>query len=113
LQFAQQNLNVKLFYENDDPDTWISMVPTSAHSGDGMGNLMAYVVQHCQNRLAKRLAFSENLQCTVLEVSLCLILSLHDFYFEVQCSFFTAGCFKQVFSLKPWKKIVADLCCRF
>ena len=46
------------------------MVPTSAHSGDGMGNLMAYVVQHCQTRLAKRLSFSENLQCTVLEVSL-------------------------------------------
>ena len=69
-QFAEQQLNVKLFHENDDPDTWISMVPTSAHSGDGMGNLMAYVVQHCQSRLAKRLAFSENLQCTVLEVKM-------------------------------------------
>ena len=68
VEFAKQNLNVKLFYENDDPDTWISMVPTSAHSGDGMGNLMALVVQNCQNMLAKRLSFSNEIQCTVLEV---------------------------------------------
>ncbi|CAK8696854.1 unnamed protein product [Clavelina lepadiformis] len=68
VQFAEQGLNAKLHYENDDLDTWISMVPTSAHSGDGMGNLIALVVQSCQTRLAKRLSYSENLQCTVLEV---------------------------------------------
>lgn len=68
VEFAQQNLNVKLYYENDDPKTWLSMIPTSAHSGDGMGNLMAMVVGNCQSYLAKRLSFSEELQCTVLEV---------------------------------------------
>ena len=68
VQFAEQGLNVKLFYENDDPKTWISLVPTSAHSGDGMGNLIALVVQLCQTMLAKRLSYSEHLQCTVLEV---------------------------------------------
>lgn len=68
VEFAKEELNVKLFYENDDPKTWISMIPTSAHSGDGMGNLMAQVVTVCQTFLAKRLAFSEELQCTVLEV---------------------------------------------
>nr|CAB3241971.1 eukaryotic translation initiation factor 5B-like [Phallusia mammillata] len=68
VQFAEQSLNVKLFHENDDPETWISMVPTSAHSGDGMGNLIALVVKTCETKLARKLAFSENLQCTVLEV---------------------------------------------
>ncbi|XP_077975285.1 eukaryotic translation initiation factor 5B-like [Styela clava] len=68
VDFAKQNLNVKLFHENDDPKEWISMVPTSAHSGDGMGNLIALVMQLCQTMLPKRLAFSEELQCTVLEV---------------------------------------------
>ena len=65
---AEQGLNAALFYENNDPKTYISMVPTSAHSGDGMGNLMALLVQLSQQMLAKRLAFSEELQATVLEV---------------------------------------------
>jgi len=60
---------VKLFNENTDPKTWISMIPTSAHTGDGMGNLMAYIVNLCQSILAKKLLYSEKLQCTVLEVS--------------------------------------------
>jgi len=68
-QFAEQSLNVKLFNENTDPKTWISMIPTSAHTGDGMGNLMAYIVNLCQSILAKKLLYSEKLQCTVLEVS--------------------------------------------
>ena len=65
---AEQGLNAALFYENPDPKTYISMVPTSAHSGDGMGNLMALLVQLSQSRLAKKLAFSEEVQANVLEV---------------------------------------------
>uniref|UniRef100_H2ZBR2 Eukaryotic translation initiation factor 5B n=1 Tax=Ciona savignyi TaxID=51511 RepID=H2ZBR2_CIOSA len=68
VQFAEQGLNVKLYYENEDTKHWISMVPTSAISGDGMGNLMALVVQFCQTVLLKRLMYSEQLQCNVLEV---------------------------------------------
>ncbi len=44
------------------------MVPTSAHSGEGMGNLMALLVKLSQDMLAKRLAFSLEMQATVLEV---------------------------------------------
>lgn len=65
---AEQGLNAALFYDNPDPKTYISMVPTSAHSGDGMGNLMALLVQLSQKMLAQRLSFSEELQATVLEV---------------------------------------------
>ena len=65
---AEQGLNVALFWENPDPTDYISMIPTSAHSGDGMGNLMGQLVNLSQDMLAKRLAFSEELQATVLEV---------------------------------------------
>ena len=65
---AEQGLNAALFYNNPAPKTYISMVPTSAHSGDGMGNLMAMLVQLSQKMLAQRLAFSNELQATVLEV---------------------------------------------
>ncbi|XP_055327238.1 eukaryotic translation initiation factor 5B-like [Paramacrobiotus metropolitanus] len=67
-EFSANGENAALFWENDNLDEYYSMVPTSAHSGDGMGNLMAYIVEFCQNRLNKRLTFSNDLQCTVLEV---------------------------------------------
>jgi translation initiation factor 5B len=67
-QMAEQSLNVALHYENKNPREYISMVPTSAHSGDGMGDLMALVCRYSQTGLAKRLAFSEELQAIVMEV---------------------------------------------
>uniref|UniRef100_A0A6M2DTD6 Eukaryotic translation initiation factor 5B n=1 Tax=Xenopsylla cheopis TaxID=163159 RepID=A0A6M2DTD6_XENCH len=68
VQFAEQGLNAALFFENPDPRSYVSLVPTSAITGEGMGNLLALIVDSCQNMLAKRLMFSEDLQATVLEV---------------------------------------------
>merc|ERR1712123_523263 len=68
LGLAEQGLNAALFYENPDPEDYISLIPTSAHSGDGMGNLMATLVEMSQTFLAKRLSYTEELQATVLEV---------------------------------------------
>lgn len=67
-QFALEKMNAALFYDNPDPRTYISMVPTSAITGEGMGNLLMLIVQFSQNQLAKRLMYSETLQATVLEV---------------------------------------------
>merc|ERR1712142_642085 len=67
VQFAEQGLNAELFFKNKDPKTYISFVPTSAHSGDGMGNLVGLLVQLSENFLAQRLAFAEDLQATVME----------------------------------------------
>ncbi|XP_057659019.1 eukaryotic translation initiation factor 5B [Diorhabda carinulata] len=68
LQFAEQGLNAALFYENPDTRTYVSLVPTSAITGEGMGNLLALIVDYCQTRLTKRLMYSDELQATVLEV---------------------------------------------
>lgn len=45
------------------------MVPTSAHSGDGMGSLIAMLIEKCQTTLAKRLSYTDELHATVMEVS--------------------------------------------
>lgn len=63
-----QGLNAALFYENPDPRTYVSLVPTSAVTGEGMGNLLAMIVQACEGPLHKRLVFSQQLLATVLEV---------------------------------------------
>lgn len=68
LQFAEQGLNAALFHENKDLKSFVSLVPTSALSGDGMGNLISLIVDLTQNMMAKRISFSEELQATVLEV---------------------------------------------
>ncbi|KAG6448068.1 hypothetical protein O3G_MSEX005294 [Manduca sexta] len=68
LQFAEQGLNAALFYENPDPRSYVSLVPTSAVTGEGMGNLLAMIVQACEGPLHKRLVFSNQLLATVLEV---------------------------------------------
>lgn len=67
-QFAMEGLNAKLFYENPDVKTYISLVPTSAITGEGMGNLLYLICEFSQNMLSRRLMFSEELQATVLEV---------------------------------------------
>ncbi|XP_018055707.1 PREDICTED: eukaryotic translation initiation factor 5B [Atta colombica] len=68
VQFAEQGLNAAVYYENPDPREYLSLVPTSAITGEGMGNLLALIVDACQGPLAKRLMYSEELQATVLEV---------------------------------------------
>uniref|UniRef100_A0A8C1JJT3 Eukaryotic translation initiation factor 5B n=1 Tax=Cyprinus carpio TaxID=7962 RepID=A0A8C1JJT3_CYPCA len=68
VEFAQQGLNAALFYENKDPRTFVSLVPTSAHSCDGMGNLIALLVELTQTMLARRLAHCDELRAQVMEV---------------------------------------------
>lgn len=68
VQFAEQGLNAALFYENPDIREYVSLVPTSAVTGEGMGNLLSLIMENSQNRLAKRLMYSDELQATVLEV---------------------------------------------
>ncbi|XP_069377636.1 eukaryotic translation initiation factor 5B [Paralichthys olivaceus] len=68
VEFAQQGLNAALFYENKDPRTFVSLIPTSAHSGDGMGNLIALLVDLTQTMLARRLAHCDELRAQVMEV---------------------------------------------
>lgn len=67
-QFAEQRLNAALYYENPDPRSYVNLVPTSAITGEGMGNLLYLIVNACQTLLAKRLMYSEELLATVLEV---------------------------------------------
>jgi translation initiation factor 5B len=62
-------LNVALYSKNNDPNEFYSMVPTSARSGDGMGALIALIIEKCQTILAKRIAYTDELQATVMEVS--------------------------------------------
>ncbi|XP_019152789.1 PREDICTED: eukaryotic translation initiation factor 5B-like isoform X2 [Ipomoea nil] len=68
-QFKEQGINTELYYKNKDmgKDTF-SIVPTSAISGEGIPDLLLLLVQWTQKTMVERLTFSNEVQCTVLEV---------------------------------------------
>lgn len=69
LQLNEKSLNAALYYENPDVRSYVSLVPTSAVSGDGMGNLINLITHYCQTMLHKKLIFQpDKLEATVLEV---------------------------------------------
>jgi translation initiation factor 5B len=68
VQLMEQGLNAKLYWENDDPGHTVSVVPTSAVSGEGVPDLIRLLLVLTQERMTERLMFTDALQCTVLEV---------------------------------------------
>jgi len=73
-EMAMEELNIKLIWEYDgsekweDDDMWVPVCPTSAHSGDGMGNLMAQVIDLAQTVCKNKITFTNDLKCTIMEV---------------------------------------------
>lgn len=68
LQLAEQGLNAKLYYENDNFKKNVSVVPTSAFTGEGVPDLLMLLVQLTQQLMSHRLMFSPHVQATILEV---------------------------------------------
>ncbi|KAG8388197.1 hypothetical protein BUALT_Bualt02G0100700 [Buddleja alternifolia] len=67
-QFKEQGLNTELYYKNKEMGETFSIVPTSAISGEGIPDMLLLLVQWTQKTMIKRLTFSNEMQCTVLEV---------------------------------------------
>ncbi|RXK39536.1 translation initiation factor aIF-2 [Tremella mesenterica] len=68
LAFAEQGLNAKLFDENDDLRRNLSLVPTSAITGEGIPDMLMLLVKLTQERMSGNLMFMGELEATVLEV---------------------------------------------
>jgi len=68
--FAEQGLNCCLYYDNKDTRSTISLVPTSAITGEGIPDMLMLLVQLTQGRMSQKLAYVSELQCTVLEVKM-------------------------------------------
>ncbi|XP_073053152.1 uncharacterized protein [Primulina eburnea] len=67
-QLKEQGLNTELYYKNKEMGETFSIVPTSAISGEGIPDLLLLMVQWTQKTMVERLTFSDEVQCTVLEV---------------------------------------------
>ncbi|GER26557.1 eukaryotic translation initiation factor 2(eIF-2) family protein [Striga asiatica] len=67
-QLQIQGLNTELYYENQKMGETVKIVPTSAKSGEGVPDLLFVLIQWAQKKMIKRLTYSSEVQCTVLEV---------------------------------------------
>ncbi|KAJ2627575.1 eukaryotic translation initiation factor 5B, partial [Coemansia sp. RSA 1694] len=66
--FAEQGLNAELYYKNKNFAKYVSLVPTSAFSGEGIPDLLDLLVTLTQQRMSNQLMYYSELECTVLEV---------------------------------------------
>lgn len=68
LAFAEQGFNSELYYENKSMARNVSLVPTSAHTGEGVPDLLKLLAQLTQERMTNKLMYLSEIECTVLEV---------------------------------------------
>ncbi|WFD45555.1 eukaryotic translation initiation factor 5B [Malassezia furfur] len=68
LAFAEQGLNAELYYKNKNMGRYVSLVPTSAITGEGVPDLLQLLVSLTQTRMTNDLMYLSELECTVLEV---------------------------------------------
>ncbi|CRG93650.1 translation initiation factor IF-2, putative [Plasmodium gallinaceum] len=67
-QLAEQGLNCQLYWENTNPRKTVSIVPTSAITGEGIADLIMILVKLTQSFMLKNIQYHDKLECTVLEV---------------------------------------------
>ena len=68
LAFAEQGFNSELYYENKSMAKFVSLVPTSAHTGEGIPDMLKLIMQLTQERMTGSLMYLSEVQATVLEV---------------------------------------------
>jgi translation initiation factor 5B len=66
--FASEGFNSELYYDNKSMAKYVSLVPTSAHTGEGIPDMLKLLVQLTQERMVGSLMYLAEVQCTVLEV---------------------------------------------
>lgn len=66
--FAEQGFNAELFHENKSMAKNVSLVPTSAHTGEGIPDMLKLLVSLTQERMTNKLMYLSEVECTILEV---------------------------------------------
>lgn len=68
LGLAEQGLNSELYFENKNMSKYVSIVPTSAVTGEGVPDLLWLLLELTQKRMSKQLMYLSRLEATILEV---------------------------------------------
>lgn len=65
---AEQGLNSELYFQNRNMAKYVSIVPTSAVTGEGVPDLLWLLLELTQKRMSKQLMYISECEATILEV---------------------------------------------
>ncbi|KAG7726263.1 hypothetical protein KL933_003705 [Ogataea haglerorum] len=65
---AEQGLNSELYFQNNNMSRYVSIVPTSAVTGEGVPDLLWLLLELTQKRMSKQLKYLTHVEATILEV---------------------------------------------
>ncbi|WUR02864.1 FUN12 [Vairimorpha necatrix] len=68
VKFAEIGLNAALYSENPNDKKFISLVPTSAISGEGIPDLVSLILELSEKYMKNKMIITEEVECTILEV---------------------------------------------
>eukprot|EP00669_Euglena_mutabilis_P009791 TRINITY_DN4618_c0_g1_i1.p2 TRINITY_DN4618_c0_g1~~TRINITY_DN4618_c0_g1_i1.p2 ORF type:complete len:765 (+),score=420.61 TRINITY_DN4618_c0_g1_i1:25-2295(+) len=67
-ELMAEGLNSIVYWKNRDFKKYVSLVPTSAHTGEGIPDLLLLITQLTQKHLQDRITLKDQLDCVILEV---------------------------------------------
>merc|ERR1711871_254090 len=67
-QLMEKGLNASVYWDNSNFKQVVSLVPTSAHSGEGVPDMLMLLIQLTQMMMVEKLMFHTEVQCAVIEV---------------------------------------------
>ncbi|KAK7180954.1 hypothetical protein DPSP01_005000 [Paraphaeosphaeria sporulosa] len=67
-QLQEQGFNSELFFRNKNMSRYVSVCPTSAHTGEGIPDMIKLIIKLTQERMTNNLMYLSEVECTVLEV---------------------------------------------
>jgi translation initiation factor 5B len=73
LQLNQKGYNAALYWKNENPDEYISLIPTSGITGEGIPDLLSMIVHDSlkKDKIRKRIKINpDKFKCTVMEVKM-------------------------------------------
>jgi translation initiation factor 5B len=68
LALTENGFNTALYWENPDIKRYVSIVPTSGVTGEGIPDLFSVMLKYSQHFLKEKITLQEKFACTVLEV---------------------------------------------
>lgn len=68
LALAEQGLNSELYFQNKNMSKYVSIVPTSAVTGEGVPDILWLLLELTQKRMSKQLMYLSKVEATILEV---------------------------------------------
>ncbi len=67
LQLMENGINSELYWNNSSLDDTVSICPTSAITGEGICNLLGYLLDYSQTQLESKIVINDELNCIVMD----------------------------------------------